>query len=92
MSQTQELRWMFKEHGGKLTLGEIMKTYLGASYRQRLSDLRREMMSEGKTITCYPNREEGHKSETYWRVEDLPAQAAPVVYAEPSGQMAMILR
>lgn len=81
MTQTQSLRRMFDENGGRLTLGEIMRTYLGASYRQRLSDLRREIVTEGKTIICYPNHKDGHKSETYWQIEDLPK---PTVYAEPS--------
>lgn len=89
MTQTQILRQLFDDHGGRLTLGDIMKTYLGASYRQRLSDLRRDLAGEGKTITCYPNREDGHKSETYWQIEDLPK---PLVYTEPSGQLAMVLK
>jgi len=89
MTQTQSLRRMFDENGGRLTLGEIMRTYLGASYRQRLSDLRREIVTEGKTIICYPNHKDGHKSETYWQIEDLPK---PTTYVEPSGQLAMILK
>ena len=95
MTQTQLLRAMFEDHGGRLTLGEIltlsesMKTYLAASYRQRLTDLKRELNIEGKTIVCYPNHKDGHKSETYWQIEDLPK---PTVYAEPSGQMAFVIR
>jgi hypothetical protein len=92
VTQTQELRRMFEDHNGWLTLGEIMQTYLGASYRQRLTDLRRELAAEGKTIVCYPNRKDGHKSETSWRVENLPAPASPVTYTESSGQMAFVIR
>ena len=89
MTQTQQLRKMFEDNGGCLTLGEIMRTYLAASYRQRMTDLKRELFSEGKTIICYPNHKEGHKSETYWQIEDLPK---PTTYVEPSGQLAMILK
>lgn len=89
MTQTEQLRRLFEDHCGRLTLGDIMQTYLGASYRQRLTDLRRELNGEGKTIVCYPCRVEGHKSETYWRIEDLPK---PFVYAEPSGQLAMVFK
>ncbi len=88
MTQTEQLRKMFEDHGGRLTLGDIMQTYLAASYRQRMTDLKMEFMGEGKTIVCHPNHKEGHKSETYWRVEDLPA---PLTYAEPSGQLAMVI-
>ena len=89
MTQTEQLRLLFDDHGGRLTLGDIMQTYLAASYRQRLTDLRRELAREGKTITCSPCRKDGHKSETYWQIEDLPK---PLVYAEPSGQLAMVLK
>lgn len=89
MTQTQLLRRMFEENGGRLTLGQIMQSYLAASYRQRMTDCRREFAAEGKTIVCYPNHKDGHKSETYWRIEDLPA---PVTYVEPSGQLAMVIR
>ena len=89
MTQTQALKRMFEDHGGRLTLGEIMQTYLAASYRQRLVDLKREMLNEGKTIVCYQCRDEGKRSTTRWQIEDLPK---PTVYAEPSGQMAFIIR
>lgn len=89
MTQTQALRKMFDENGGKLTLGELMRTYLGASYRQRLSDLRRELVTEGKTIICYPVKIANCKSLTLWQIEELPK---PTVYAEPSGQMAFVIR
>lgn len=89
MTQTQALKKMFDENGGKLTLGELMRTYLGASYRQRLSDLRRELIAEGKTIICHPVKIANCKSFTRWQIEDLPK---PTVYAEPSGQLAMVIR
>lgn len=89
MRQTDQLRKMFDDNGGKLTLGEIMRTYLGASYRQRLSDLRRELAGEGKTIICYPVKIANCKSLTRWQIEDLPK---PVTYEEPSGQMAFVIR
>ena len=89
MSQTEQLRRLFEANGGRITLGYIMQTYLAASYRQRMTDLKRELNEEGKTIVCYPNRKDGHKSETYWQIEDLPK---PLVYAEPSGQLAMVLK
>lgn len=89
MTQTQLLRRLFDDNGGRLTLGTIMGAYLGASYRQRLADLRRELAGESKTIICHQNRKDGHKSETYWQIEDLPK---PTVYAEPSGQMAFVIR
>lgn len=92
MTQVQELRQLFDDHNGWLTLGEIMQTYLAASYRQRMTDLKRQLFSEGKTIVCYPNRKDGHKSETSWRIENLPAPAATVVYAEPAGQLAFVIR
>ena len=89
MTQTQALKKMFDENGGKLTLGELMRTYLGASYRQRLSDLRKELATEGKTIICYPVKIANCKSLTRWQIEDLPK---PTVYAEPSGQMAFVIQ
>ncbi len=66
-----------------------MRTYLGASYRQRMSDLRHELEKEGKTIVCYPVTVAGCKSHTKWQIEDLPK---PMTYVEPSGQMAMVMR
>ncbi len=98
MTQTQALRKLFEENGGRLTLGDIMPTYLAASYRARMTDLKRELISDGKTIVCYPNRADGHKSETYWQIENLPEEndpyvhVPPVTYVEPSGQMAMVIR
>lgn len=89
MTQTQILRALFESNGGRLTLCEIMQTYLGSSYRQRMTDLKRELNEEGKTIVCYPNRKDGHKSETYWRIEELPK---PTTYVEPSGQIAMVIQ
>lgn len=89
MTQTQALRRMFDENGGRLTLGEIMRTYLGASYRQRLSDLRRELVTEGKTIICYPVKIANCKSLTRWQIEELPEQT---VYTEPTGQKAVVIR
>lgn len=81
MTQTQQLRTMFEDHGGRLTLGEIMQTYLAASYRQRLVDLKRELHNEGKTIICYQCRDDGKRSLTRWVIEDLPKTV------EPSGQV-----
>lgn len=92
VTQTQELRRMFEDHGGRLTLGEIMQTYLVASYRQRMTDLKRELNGEGKTIVCHQCHKDGMKSTTEWVIENLPAPAAPVVYAEPSGQLAFVIR
>lgn len=74
MTQVQELRQLFDDHNGWLTLGEIMQTYLAASYRQRMTDLKRQLFSEGKTIVCYPCRKEGHKSETRWAIERIKRQ------------------
>jgi hypothetical protein len=85
MTQTQLLRAMFEDHGGRLTLGEIMQTYLAASYRQRMTDLKRELFSEGKTITCYPVRVDGSKSLTCWQIEDLPRAV------ESSGQVLLAI-
>lgn len=92
MTQTKLLRAMFEDHGGRLTLGEIMQTYLAASYRQRLTDLKRELIGEGKTIVCHRVLKEGMKSNTAWAIVPIPAPAAPVVYAEPSGQLAFVIR
>ena len=89
MTQTEQLRRLFDDHGGRLTLGDIMQTYLAASYRQRMTDLKRELNGEGKTIVCYPCRVDGSKSLTRWQIEDLPK---PLVYSEPSGQLAMALK
>lgn len=85
MTQTQVLRKMFDDNGGKLTLGEIMRTYLGASYRQRLTDLRRVLIGEGKTIVCYPVTVAGCKSYTSWKIEDLPK------VVDPSGQVLLAI-
>lgn len=85
MTQTQLLRRMFEDHGGWLTLGEILNTCLAASYRQRMTDLKRELFSEGKTITCYPVRIDGEKAMTRWVIEDLPRAV------EPSGQVLLAI-
>lgn len=92
MTQTQLLQQLFDDNGGRLTLGTIMGSYLGASYRQRLTDLKRELNREGKTIVCHQCHKDGHKSETYWMVEDMPAKTSPVFYAEPEGQMSFVIR
>ena len=54
-----------------------------------MTDCRRKLYGEGKQIVCYPNHMEGHKSDTYWQIEDLPE---PLTYVEPTGQMAFIIR
>lgn len=87
MTQTQILRAMFEEHGGVLTLGQIMESYLAASYRQRMTDLRRELASEGKTIKCSQCHREGLKSTTEWRIESLEIPAV----TEPTGQRAFAI-
>ncbi len=74
MTQTAQLRNLFDDNNGSVTLGQMMNTYLAASYRQRLTDLKRELFSEGKTIVCYPCRKEGHKSETRWAIERIKRQ------------------
>lgn len=96
MTQTQALKKMFEDNGGRLTL--IMQTYLVASYRQRMTDLKRELNGEGKTIVCHQCHKDGLKSTTEWVIESLPEEndpyvhAQPVTYVEPSGQLAMVIR
>lgn len=92
MTQTAQLRNLFDDNNGSVTLGQIMNTYLAASYRQRMTDLKRELIGEGKTIVCHRVLKEGMKSNTAWEIVPIPAPAAPVVYAEPSGQMAFVIR
>lgn len=53
MTQTAQLRNLFDDNNGSVTLAQIMNTYLAASYRQRLTDLKRELIGEGKTIVCH---------------------------------------
>jgi len=48
MSQKINLLKLFELNGGKLTLGQIMKTPLAAEYRARISEMRRE----GFIINC----------------------------------------
>ena len=54
MTQKQQLLQMFKDNGNMITLGQIMKTTLGAEYRARMSDLRKM----GYEITCTINAKE----------------------------------
>ncbi|MBK8871587.1 MAG: hypothetical protein IPN19_11245 [Elusimicrobia bacterium] len=68
-------------------LRTLMESYLGASYRQRLTDLRRDLAGENKTIVCHQVREEGRKGETYWEIQELPKQN---YYTEPTGQTVMV--
>lgn len=86
MTQTQRLQQLFDDNGGRLTLGTIMGAYLGASYRQRLSELRRELNFQNKTIVCHQVREEGKKSETYWEIVEM---RKPV--PDENGQMVMAI-
>lgn len=41
MYQKEQLLTLFRENGGTLTLGQIMKTTLAAEYRARMTDLRK---------------------------------------------------
>lgn len=90
MTQTQALRRMFDESGGRLTLGQIMQTYLAASYRARMTDLKRELDAEKKTIVCHQNRKVGRKHETWWEIEELPDPESH--YPEPDEQMMIVIR
>lgn len=73
MTQTQLLRRMFEENGGRLTLGQIMKTDLAERHRTIIGMLRKELINEGKIITCHPIHSGGSKSLTWWRIEDIPS-------------------
>lgn len=86
MTQTKQLQKMFEENGGRLTLGKIMGAYLGVSYRQRISELRRELNLQNKTIACHQVREEGKKSETYWEIIEMCPQTVDI-----NGQIVMAI-
>lgn len=88
MTQNELLRNLFDSGGGRVMLRTLMESYLGASYRQRLTDLRRDLAGEGKTIVCHQVREEGRKGETYWEIQELQKQK---YYTEPTGQTVMVL-
>lgn len=48
MTQHDQLIQLFKQHGNRVTLGQILQTTLAAEYRARMTDLRRR----GFTILC----------------------------------------
>lgn len=48
MAQRERLLELFQLYGGKITLGQLMKTTLAAEYRARISELR----NEGYQINC----------------------------------------
>lgn len=47
MTQKEQLVYLFKDHGNRLTLSQILNTNLAAEYRARMTDLRHD----GYTIT-----------------------------------------
>lgn len=52
LSQKEQLLKLFADNGNILTLGQIMKTSLGAEYRARISELR----NAGYEILCTVNK------------------------------------
>lgn len=42
MTQREQLLKLFRDNGGRVTLGVIMQTTLAAEYRARMTELRRE--------------------------------------------------
>ena len=64
MSQRNRLLDLFNIYGGKLTLGQIMKTDLAAEYRAQISELR----NEGHRIECIkgPTPSENVYRLTHW--------------------------
>lgn len=69
MTQTQQLLEMFKENNNSITLGQILNSYLAVAYRQRISDLRQELLPKGYAINCYPDHIK--KSLTMWKIEPI---------------------
>ena len=55
MSQTDQLLMLFREHGNRLTLGQILEnwTRVGSKYTNRISDLR----LAGYIIECKEDRD-----------------------------------
>ncbi len=51
MTQKELLLHRFHMHGNRLTLSQLLEAPLGAAYRQRISDIRRE----GYTVECVEN-------------------------------------
>jgi len=70
MSQKQDLLDMFRIRGGRLFLGEIMKTELAAEYRARFSELRQD----GYIITC---KKGATPSENLYCLVAEPGQTQP---------------
>ena len=64
MTQSESLIDLFRQNGGRLTLGQIMQTTLAAEYRARISELRRE----GYSIECQINRKS--PSENVYRLTE----------------------
>ncbi len=82
MTQTEALIDLFRQHGNRLTLGDIMQTTLGCEYRARMTELRHK----GYTITCKINRKQPTRNE-YVLIEPV---AAPTWKCDEQGQTAFV--
>lgn len=72
MSQKSDLLKLFRVNGGRITLGQIMKTSLGAEYRARISELRRD----GYVILCDDKDKLFPSDNIYTLVEEPEAKNA----------------
>lgn len=70
MSQKTDLIKLFRANGGRLTLGQIMKTHLAAEYRARISDARRD----GYVILCDDKDKPSPSENVYILIEEKTAK------------------
>lgn len=71
VSQTENLINLFWENGGQLTLAQILRRYdlIGSKYTGRISDARKVLMAQGKTIICKENRD--YPTETIYTIQNI---------------------
>lgn len=93
MSQVQYLLDMFRRNGNVLTLGQILAEKgagLGSNETGRISDARKALIKEGKTITRH--KEPGMKpTETIYRIESLPGIPVNVVFDPTLGGQGLFM-
>ena len=66
MTQHEQLIGLFKRHGWRVTLGQILQTTLAAEYRARMTDLRKH----GFTILCQKGKTPSENTYTMIAPED----------------------
>ncbi len=86
MTQTEYLLDLFRRNGGELTLGQILAEKghgIGSNETGRISDARKALLKEGKTIVGYKGR---IPTERVYRIQAIEIPAV----VEPNGQRCFV--